>query len=155
MPDPPVSAVLNLCGSILQPEASGLQRGTGLMDHKGGIPGEYAAASFERPIDLVHLARQTLGDRSLEREVLNLFVVQARSILAQMELVAPGKARLDLAHTLKGSARSVGAWHVATEAEACEALFEANEASWREAFDRLGKAIRLAIHAIQDVQQAA
>lgn len=125
------------------------------MVHKGGIPGDYAAASFERPIDLVHLARQTLGDRSLEREVLNLFVVQARSILAQMELVPPGQARLDLAHTLKGSARSVGAWQVASEAEACEALFEATESSWKTALERLGSAIRVAIHAIQDVQQAA
>jgi HPt (histidine-containing phosphotransfer) domain-containing protein len=125
------------------------------MQHKGGIPGEYAAASFERPIDLVHLARQTLGDRSLEREVLNLFVVQARSILTQMELTPPGKPRLELAHTLKGSARSVGAWHVATEAEACEALFEATEASWRGAIERLGQAIRTAIVAIEDVQQAA
>jgi HPt (histidine-containing phosphotransfer) domain-containing protein len=125
------------------------------MIHKGGIPGDHAAASFERPIDLVHLARQTLGDRSLEREVLTLFVVQARSVLAQMEMAAPGRVRLDLAHTLKGSARSVGAWHVAAEAEACEALFEATEASWQVALARLGATVRVAVHAIQDVQQAA
>jgi hypothetical protein len=30
-------------------------------------------APDDRPIDLVHLARATLGDRSLEREVLQLF----------------------------------------------------------------------------------
>lgn len=126
-----------------------------MMSNKLGIPGDHTAASFERPIDLVHLARQTLGDRSLEREVLNLFVVQARSVLTQMETAHPGRSRADLAHTLKGSARSVGAWHVAQEAEACETLHEANEASWQAAIERLALAVRTAITAIQDVQQAA
>jgi HPt (histidine-containing phosphotransfer) domain-containing protein len=74
---------------------------------------EAPAASFERPVDLVHLARQTLGDRALEREVLGLFKVQARAIFAQLQAVTQKQARLDLAHTLKGSARAVGAWQVA------------------------------------------
>lgn len=126
-----------------------------MMSNKFGFPGDHTAASFERPIDLVHLARQTLGDRSLEREVLNLFVVQARSVLAQMEVAHPGRSRADLAHTLKGSARSVGAWHVAQEAEACETLHEASEGSWQAAIERLALAVRTAISAIQDVQQAA
>lgn len=125
------------------------------MTSKSGIPGDHAAASFERPIDLVHLARQTLGDRSLEREVLNLFVVQARSVLAQMQAAPPGRPRLELAHTLKGSARSVGAWQVAAEAEACETLFEATETSWQAALERLSIAVRQAFTAIADVQQAA
>lgn len=125
------------------------------MHFKTGIPGDHAAASFERPIDLVHLARQTLGDRSLEREVLNLFVVQARSVLAQMQMAVPGRSRLELAHTLKGSARSVGAWQVASEAEACEGLHDAVDASWQAALDKLALAVRTAISAIQDVQRAA
>ena len=39
--------------------------------------GEGAAAPRARPVDLAHLARQTLGDRALEQEVLKLFLHQA------------------------------------------------------------------------------
>ncbi len=67
---------------------------------------EDTAPSFERPVDLVHLARQTLGDRALEREVLGLFLVQARALYAQLESVSEETLRHDLAHTLKGSARA-------------------------------------------------
>ena len=40
------------------------------------VEAETAPQSASRPIDLVHLARQTLGDRSLEQEVLRLFLTQ-------------------------------------------------------------------------------
>src|SRR5437588_4718950 len=46
-------------------------------------------ASVERPIDLVHLARMTLGDRGLEREVLQLFDRQATMLVARMQASAP------------------------------------------------------------------
>ena len=38
----------------------------------------------ERPIDFEHLSRMTLGDRTLEREVLSLFVRQAEMLRARM-----------------------------------------------------------------------
>ncbi len=68
-------------------------------------------APDDRPIDLVHLARTTLGDRSLEREVLQLF--------DRMRAATPG-GTVVLAHTLKGSALGIGAWRVARAAEAVE-----------------------------------
>jgi HPt (histidine-containing phosphotransfer) domain-containing protein len=77
-------------------------------------------APDDRPIDLVHLARTTLGDRSLEREVLQLFDRQSTLLLARMRAAAPGSL-VALAHTLKGSARGIGAWRVARAAEAVEA----------------------------------
>jgi HPt (histidine-containing phosphotransfer) domain-containing protein len=77
-------------------------------------------APDDRPIDLVHLARTTLGDRSLEREVLQLFDRQSTLLLARMRAAAPGTL-VALAHTLKGSARGIGAWRVARAAEAVEA----------------------------------
>ena len=40
------------------------------------VEAETALQGASRPIDLVHLARQTLGDRSLEQEVLRLFLTQ-------------------------------------------------------------------------------
>jgi hypothetical protein len=76
-------------------------------------------ASLERPIDLVHLARMTLGDRGLEREVLALFDRQATVMVSRMRAASPGTAST-VAHTLKGSARGVGAWRVAAAAEAVE-----------------------------------
>lgn len=76
-------------------------------------------AFSERPIDLVHLARMTLGDRSLEREVLQLFARQAELLLARMDLADTGGVAT-LAHTLKGSAKGIGAWHVVRAAEEVE-----------------------------------
>ena len=74
----------------------------------------------EQPIDLRHLFAMTLGDHALEREVLTLFDQQAGMLIARMDTVEPpGVAAL--AHTLKGSARGIGAWPVARAAEAVEA----------------------------------
>jgi HPt (histidine-containing phosphotransfer) domain-containing protein len=81
--------------------------------------GEPSPASGERPIDLVHLARMTLGDRSLEREVLQLFVRQAAVLLERMQ-AADADTVSALAHTLRGSAQGLGAWRVAAAAEAVE-----------------------------------
>jgi HPt (histidine-containing phosphotransfer) domain-containing protein len=72
------------------------------------------------PFDLVHLSRQTMGDRELEHEVLALFERQANHIgvkLVTLEAGADHLVRADLAHKLKGSARAVGAFAVARAAE--------------------------------------
>ena len=70
------------------------------------------------PIDLDHLKRMTLGDESLESEVLAMFAAQSvRLIAALAEL--PEEAG-ELAHTLKGSARAIGAFAVADAATALE-----------------------------------
>ncbi len=76
-------------------------------------------------IDLVHLARQTLGDGDLELELLGLFARQARSIVATLAKGTPQDGDMpkragDLLHTLCGSARAVGAWGVAEEAQSIE-----------------------------------
>lgn len=69
-------------------------------------------------IDLDHLARMTLGERELEREVLMLFASQADDLLARLEKIPREGA--SLAHTLKGSARGIGAFVVADAAEQLE-----------------------------------
>jgi HPt (histidine-containing phosphotransfer) domain-containing protein len=74
--------------------------------------GEGAAAPRARPVDLAHLARQTLGDRALEQEVLKLFLHQAVIVRDQIA-DADARERLRLAHNLKGSARGVGAFAIA------------------------------------------
>ncbi|MBL8578839.1 MAG: Hpt domain-containing protein [Mesorhizobium sp.] len=74
--------------------------------------GETSGIRHSRPIDLAHLSIQTMGDRDLEREVLGMFVDQAQSVRRQLSM-ADLKERLFLAHTLKGSARGVGAFPIA------------------------------------------
>lgn len=83
--------------------------------------GESAAAA--PALDLAHLSRQTLGDRELALELLTIFDRQAAQFAARLS--APrrpgdGAPRADLAHTLKGSARAVGAFRLGDVAEAYE-----------------------------------
>jgi HPt (histidine-containing phosphotransfer) domain-containing protein len=78
---------------------------------------EGARVSCEPVIDLVHLARQTLGDAALEREILQLFITQLRSVEDRL-MGADGRDTGFLIHGLKGSARSVGAFPLA---DACAA----------------------------------
>ncbi|PLX37278.1 MAG: Hpt domain-containing protein [Hyphomicrobiales bacterium] len=77
--------------------------------------------SMSRPVDLVHLARHTLGNRDLEREVLQLFVRQSGVYLDRLRSSATAAACRAAAHTIKGSARGIGAWQVAEAAELVEA----------------------------------
>ncbi|MER9963133.1 Hpt domain-containing protein [Mesorhizobium sp. M0045] len=81
--------------------------------------GDVSGTAGARPIDLRHLARQTMGDRSLEQEVLALFVQQALSVRDKIVDADVGQ-RLLLAHGLKGSARGVGAFAIADCASAIE-----------------------------------
>jgi HPt (histidine-containing phosphotransfer) domain-containing protein len=61
----------------------------------------------------------TLGDRDLEREVLQLFDRQT-GMLADRLREAPAALAASCAHTLKGSARGIGAWRLAHAAERVE-----------------------------------
>lgn len=69
-------------------------------------------------LDLAHLERMTLGERELEREVLTLFAQQSADLLARLEKLPREGA--SLAHTLKGSARGIGAFAVADAADDLE-----------------------------------
>jgi HPt (histidine-containing phosphotransfer) domain-containing protein len=78
-----------------------------------------AQEGAEPAVDRAHLARMTLGDLRLQSEVLALFDRQADILLARMRR-APPAAIAAFAHTLKGSARGIGAWGVAAAAERLE-----------------------------------
>ena len=73
-------------------------------------------APDDGPIDTGHLQRMTLGDASLEREVLAMFSAQAVGLIGTLAALPADAAAL--AHTLKGSARAIGAFRVADAAEA-------------------------------------
>jgi HPt (histidine-containing phosphotransfer) domain-containing protein len=78
------------------------------------------APARHRPIDLVHLARQTSGDKDLELEVLHTFARQARSCMNEL---ATGERETicRTAHKLKGAALAIGAFSVSDAAERVEA----------------------------------
>jgi len=84
-------------------------------------------APDDGPIDLEHLRRMTLGDASLEREVLAMFSAQTVSLIGAL-ITLPAEAGA-LAHTLKGSARAIGAFAVADAAERLEAAIQKGDDS--------------------------
>lgn len=64
-----------------------------------------AQADFDQP----HLARYTLDNRDLEKEIIGLFLQQLPQIVAHLR-TAPSQSDWKMAaHTLKGSAAAVGA----------------------------------------------
>lgn len=77
-------------------------------------------------IDLVHLSRQTFGDRALETELLRLFDTQLAAAETKLAALAAdlsdarsAQAR-ELAHLLEGSARALGSHEIAASAETYE-----------------------------------
>ena len=110
--------------------------------------------SAQRPIDLVHLARMTFGDRTLEREGLGLFERQACLLIGRMKELGTA-AVPGLAHTLKGSARGIGAWQVASAAEMLESAAADGEAAVHSALTVLETATEEARGAIADLLRNA
>lgn len=100
------------------------------------------------PIDIDHLRRMTLGDEALEREVLTMFSAQA-SRLTQALAALPADAPA-LAHTLKGSARAIGAFAVGDAAAHLERLIKSGGAT-AEALSELDDAVAQARAAIDAV----
>jgi HPt (histidine-containing phosphotransfer) domain-containing protein len=80
---------------------------------------DFSPELTDRVLDEGHLRRMTLGDQSLEREVLQVFARQITLMLRRIARAEPGHAAA-AAHTLKGSACGLGAWRVANAAERLE-----------------------------------
>jgi hypothetical protein len=87
-------------------------------------------------IDRDHLRAMTMGDRTLELDVLRLFDKQAALLLARMYGADPASLSA-MAHAVKGSARGIGAWAVAAAAEGVER----DGADGGVALDRLAQTI--------------
>jgi hypothetical protein len=73
--------------------------------------------SKERPIDLVHLATQTKGDKAVETEILQMFARQARGCLQALSTKSDKVEIKAAAQRLRNAAISVGALRVASSAE--------------------------------------
>ncbi len=99
--------------------AGSTEVGTNNMAYGGASA---AAGVAQRPIDLVHLSKFTMGDKDLEREVLNLFATQSTLYLDRLRAAEDDRSWLEAVHTLRGSATGVGAWRVASYAGEVERL---------------------------------
>lgn len=84
-----------------------------------GFDGGSEATGKASVLDEEHLSRMTLGDRCLEREVLQIYVRQSAIMLCRMASADAGTVAA-AAHTICGSARGIGAWRVAKAAEQLE-----------------------------------
>jgi HPt (histidine-containing phosphotransfer) domain-containing protein len=116
---------------------------------------EHAQAASAAPvIDRAHLAHVTFGDRNLERQVLLLFDRQAVLLIARMRTSSPS-AVATLAHTLKGSAASIGAWDVGRAAEAAELASTQGAPECEAAVQRLAAAVDEARTAIIELLRDA
>ena len=104
-------------------------------------------------LDRDHLARMTFGDRSLEREVLQLFDRQSELLLERMRASEPAGIAT-LAHTLKGSAVGIGATRVASAAAEVEATAQAKPGESSRAIDALAQAVEEARAAISALIRA-
>ncbi|MTI45282.1 Hpt domain-containing protein [Roseibium hamelinense] len=82
------------------------------------------SAGYDAPIDLVRLAANTMGNRDLEVQVLRLFATQSHSALEQLDACDDLQSAKVIVHTLKGSARAVGADKIAAVCEALEKELE-------------------------------
>jgi HPt (histidine-containing phosphotransfer) domain-containing protein len=72
------------------------------------------------PVDYAHLDTQAAGDKGVMREVLALFIAHAEQVLTELERAEDAKTWKLWTHTLKGSARGIGAFAVAEAAADAE-----------------------------------
>lgn len=92
------------------------------MAHSAAVPtiAELPTNRVRRPIDLVHLAKQCLGDEQLEHEILRMFDTTVRSYLARLDAADGAEQVVHVLHAIRGSASGVGAFTVADLARAAE-----------------------------------
>lgn len=99
------------------------------------LPGTDSRTTNDAPdcesevLDLSHLRRYTLDDMALQKEVLDLFRMHIETSLEALGNSCPDASAWRMAaHTLKGSARAVGAFRLAQAAERAERNAESEEA---------------------------
>jgi len=91
------------------------------LEHLNWMPSP-SLVPEDSAIDVQHLGRMTLGEAALEAEVLALFSAQSGELIARLKTMPVDAGAL--AHTLKGSARAIGAFRVAEAALGLEAAMK-------------------------------
>lgn len=86
-----------------------------------------ARPGVRRPIDALHLSKQSLGDAALELEILRMFDEIVADHFAKMEAAASVAEMVHHLHTVKAASAGVGAWALAEHAYILEAEVKAGE----------------------------
>ena len=68
--------------------------------------------SYRHPIDMEHLSTYTMGNKNLEKEVLQLFRRQSSIYFEKLREAQSMESWSSALRVLKASARSVGAWRL-------------------------------------------
>lgn len=84
------------------------------------------------PIDLAILRRYTMHDKALQKEILDLFAGQLDVSLKSLQAAVTTEDWFRAAHTLKGSARAVGATLLASALEDAETLSDVQDTGSRQ-----------------------
>jgi len=101
-------------------------------------------AAFDRtarPIDLAHLARQTLGDRSLEGEVLRMFDTQLGVYFSRVRASRDADELAMGLHTLRGASAGIGATLLADLARDAQAELAETGTIDEETLDDMAMAV--------------
>ena len=86
--------------------------------------------SQSKPVDMEHLARYTGGERTLNTEILRLFDTQISEMIQRLNAVLDArdaKTWKEIAHTIKGAARGIGAFGMGDAAAAAEPIDPAGD----------------------------
>ncbi|MES2256013.1 MAG: Hpt domain-containing protein [Pseudomonadota bacterium] len=91
-------------------------------------------------IDLEHLAKYTGGEKDLNGEILQLFDGQVTSMVEELNALLASRDRKrwrEIAHTIKGAARGVGAFGMGDAAAKAEPVDPADAARAKAAIEKL------------------
>jgi HPt (histidine-containing phosphotransfer) domain-containing protein len=107
-----------------RPDQSGRGKGKKMLTKRQPKARQKSQSDSPAPaiFDRAHLHQYTAGDGTLERELIGLFLAQFDPIRAQLSAAASADDWKFAAHTIKGSARSIGAPQIAALAEEIEAI---------------------------------
>jgi hypothetical protein len=94
-----------------------------------------------RPIDLVHLAKQCLGDENLEREVLGLFDTTIAAYFGRLTGAEIADELGFHLHAMRSASSGVGAWGIVDQVSAAEAKLHANQPLNDETVADIGHAV--------------
>ena len=98
------------------------------------------ADKFVMPIDLDHLAKYTLGDAGLERDLGEAFGESCDLYLPALAAAETAHAWKQAAHGLKGAARGIGAFGLGDLCEAAEQVDAGDDAVRQNMLVRIGAA---------------
>lgn len=92
---------------------------------------------FVMPVDLDHLAKYTLGDAALERDLAIAFGESCDLYLPALAVAETARDWKQAAHGLKGASRGIGAFALGDLCEAAEQVNVADDAVRQNLLDRI------------------